>query len=206
MPEILYSGRRPIDLAGEALDQKASKAREGRKISDKAALADVFSRLGVELVKRTLNPLSGGGAIAEDINSLVMSLDSEGRKRLFLGIGGICLGAIIKSLEEAAVIGWSDQDFFEKYDFAITGTQLPKLDREVFSKDMISRRSPQEQAQLIRAELARDGGTFLFAFDPARRVTLPEVLDRMIHRNSSFGQALALVLPFYRDAVKALPK
>lgn len=196
-----FASYTPQELAAEA---RARKNTEGNAISLKAALGLVFQRIGRDIIKRTLTPISGRGTVAEDIGSLLAGLSPEGMQQFLLGFGGIYLGTTIATLELAAVNGWEDEFFVTNYNLAIVGTQLPQLKLEVLNGlTQGPRRSPREETVLIQQEL-RYKPTFLGFFNPENRNSLPQILQSHIYEKRYLREAISRIVPFYREAVKYL--
>ncbi|MDP3998902.1 MAG: hypothetical protein Q8P89_04790 [bacterium] len=202
--EIFYGDHNSEALAAEALVTKKSEAERGYVLSPKAALGKVLARMGREIVQKTLAPVSGNRSVAEDINALLESLDSDGRKKFLLGLGGICLGVVVQTLEKAAFDGWEDKVFLDNFELAINGTQIPKhrLDNLV-ERVRGPRRTSQEETANIRQQLTRDK-TFLSFFDLENPHNLPQIVEVIIYKFSPYPRAMERVLPVYEGAVKYL--
>lgn len=202
--ETFYGDYNSEALAAEALAMGKSEKKRGFPISSKAALGKVLARMGREMIKETLTPVSGNRAVAEDIDSLLESLDRAGQEQFLLGLGGVCLGVTIETLEKAAIEGWDDKVFLVNYELAITGTQMPGLKLNVLAARVSGlRRTPQEETAIILQQAIADK-TFLAFFDEDNRQSLPQIVGVLIYDFWPFRSAVRRILPIYSGAVKYL--
>lgn len=202
--EIFYGDHDSKALAAEALATQKSEIARGFAISSKAALGKVLARMGREMVKKTLTPVSGNRAVAEDIDSLLESLDPAGLEQFLLGLGGVCLGVTVETLEKAAIDGWGDTVFLDIYELAIAGTQIPKPTLDILATRITGpRRTSQEETTIIRRHLNTDK-TFLGFFNKDNRQSLPQIIGVLIYELRPFQIAIQRILPVYAGAVKYL--
>lgn len=202
--EIFYGDHNAEALAAEALAMEKSERERGFPISSKAALGKVLARMGREMIRKTLAPVSENRAVAEDLSSLLKSLDREGLEQFLLGLGGICLGVTVETLEKAAIEGWDDKVFLVNYELAIVGTQIPKPKLDILATRISGpRRVPQEETTIIRRQLIADK-TFLGFFDEDNRQNLPQIVEVLICEHRLFRSAIKRILPIYSGAVKYL--
>lgn len=143
------------------------------------------------------------GPVAESMDSIIRKMSRDQSKQFLMGLGGICLGCIIRSLESAVMDGWDDGVFVDLFNSAISGTSIPILSLEHIA-NMVSkpRRTPNEETTIVREELRRDN-TFLGFFDRESRDRLPRILETVVS-GEYISAGLSLVLPAYKEAVRLL--
>ncbi len=200
-----FGGMVVRDLVGQADGIQRRMKGEGHPVSLKVALALSFGEVGRGMLKSATAPVVSG-PVAENLESILKKMKRDQKRQFLMGLGGICLGCIIRSLESAVWDGWDDRIFVDFFNLAISGTSIPGLrleDLEEAAKGMSSsRRTVEEETSIIRAELQRDN-TFLGFFEKENREKLPQTIQALT-LGKYISAGLLLVLPVYKEAVTQL--
>lgn len=187
------------DLVQEAIGRRGLQTPEP---SLPVAIGQRIADLGQQLVKRTVTPICEGG-ICEDINTVYASLDKKGRIDLFRGLGAICLGAAVVTVEDSVVNGWSDEALLARYNLYITGTPLQPLSLEDFHEFLPENRlGPEVETRYLR-EAVKDNSGMVTLLKGDYRGKLPCVLDFFL-KIPAHREGLGLILPFYMAALEHL--
>lgn len=189
----------PAELVQTAIRRQGLQTPEP---SLPVAIGQRIACLGQDLVKRTVTPICEGG-ICEDINTVYANLDQKGRIDLLRGLGAICLGVAVVTIEDLVVNGWSDEALLARYNYYITGTPLQPLSPDDFQEVLPENRPGYEVETGYLREAVKDNSGMVTLLKGDCRGKLPCVLDVFL-KIPTHREGLGLILPFYMAALEHL--